>query len=109
MMMALMLSDIYKLIFLYYYYNKRTEIYVFIMYWTDLRTTTFPVTVISGCKSNPCLNGGRCVDGEKYSCDCSPEFTGESCETGRYVLIYCWDILKTDWFLWTYLISHLNY
>ena len=64
------------------------------MYWTDLRTTTFPVTVNSGCKFNPCLNGGRCVDGEKYSCDCSPEFTGESCETGGDVMTYSCTIVS---------------
>ena len=64
--------------------------------FTDLRSTTSPVTVISGCKSNPCLNGGRCVDGEKYSCDCSPEFTGESCETGGDEMIYSWATVQNQ-------------
>lgn len=30
------------------------------------------------CTNITCLNGGECIDG---SCDCAPNYTGESCET----------------------------
>jgi len=33
------------------------------------------------CYSNPCLNGGTCVDGNgAYTCNCPANFTGNNCE-----------------------------
>ena len=33
------------------------------------------------CKSNPCLNGGTCVDGVyNFSCVCPSAFNGRRCE-----------------------------
>ena len=36
---------------------------------------------INECASNPCQNGGTCVDGiNSYTCNCNPENTGDRCE-----------------------------
>ena len=38
---------------------------------------------IDECASEPCNNGGSCVDdGAEFSCACVAGFTGEQCETG---------------------------
>ncbi|XP_033119777.1 delta-like protein 4 [Anneissia japonica] len=35
----------------------------------------------NGCMSNPCQNGGKCIDKEQsYSCECENGFTGIHCE-----------------------------
>ena len=35
---------------------------------------------INDCVSNPCLNGGECIDGiNGYTCKCTPEFMGPNC------------------------------
>ncbi|EDO39369.1 predicted protein [Nematostella vectensis] len=40
-------------------------------------------TNINECASNPCLNGGTCVDGvNKYTCSCVSGYIGTRCETG---------------------------
>ncbi|XP_035659266.1 uncharacterized protein LOC118404302 [Branchiostoma floridae] len=34
------------------------------------------------CLSQPCQNGGHCIDGDnRYSCQCAPGYTGVNCET----------------------------
>ena len=36
------------------------------------------------CGTNPCQNGGECVDsgnGVRYTCICKPGYTGDNCET----------------------------
>ena len=39
---------------------------------------------IDDCESNPCKNGGCCIDGvDSYTCICSPGYTGHDCETGQ--------------------------
>lgn len=36
---------------------------------------------INDCSSNPCSNGGTCLDGvNDYTCSCAPGYTGQNCE-----------------------------
>jgi len=40
----------------------------------------------SECGSGTCQNGGECLEvGGNLTCDCLPDFTGNSCETGRFI------------------------
>ena len=59
--------------------------------WRDVfhfRTTpfyriTYFVSDVDECNSNPCENGGTCIDGiNEYSCQCVAGYTGANCETG---------------------------
>lgn len=41
---------------------------------------------INECESQPCLNGGECVDRvANFTCVCPPTFTGALCETGDLI------------------------
>ena len=45
----------------------------------------FMFVEVNECQSNPCLNGGTCVDGLKsYRCICSERYTGDNCELREY-------------------------
>ena len=38
---------------------------------------------INECDTNPCQNGGTCLDGKaSYSCECMAGYEGDDCETG---------------------------
>ena len=40
--------------------------------------------VVNPCDSNPCINGGTCLENnEEYTCVCPNEWTGVNCETNR--------------------------
>ena len=40
---------------------------------------------INECVSNPCKNGGECIDGSNsFTCKCKPGFTGATCDIGEY-------------------------
>jgi collagen type VI alpha len=45
------------------------------------RVTTAMCDENDECRSNPCLNGGRCQDANRrFICECAIEYTGERCE-----------------------------
>ena len=52
---------------------------------TALYLVTYFVSDVDECSSNPCENGGTCIDGfNEYSCQCVPGYMGANCETGSY-------------------------
>ena len=39
---------------------------------------------INECSSNPCQNGGECMDAvNMYTCNCADGYEGTHCETGK--------------------------
>ena len=45
---------------------------------------------VNECHSNPCLNGGKCIDEvDKHSCECLPGYKGEKCEIGKADITLC--------------------
>ena len=39
---------------------------------------------INECKNDPCLNDGKCVDGEnEFTCECPTGFDGDTCDVGK--------------------------
>lgn len=48
-----------------------------------------PFTDINDCESNPCKNGGTCIDGvNSYKCICSDGWEGAYCETSESVVFW---------------------
>ena len=46
------------------------------------------LTDIDECSSNPCENGGNCIDGDNmYTCSCASGFDGNICEISMFSLI----------------------
>ena len=42
------------------------------------------ISEIDECESNPCVNGGSCVDGiGSYSCICPTGYEGDQCEIDK--------------------------
>ena len=43
-----------------------------------------PIIDNNGCNSNPCENGGTCIDEvDGYSCDCVTGYEDDNCETSK--------------------------
>ena len=41
------------------------------------------------CSSNPCFNGGSCIDGvNSYKCSCAPGYIGANCKKSEYKANY---------------------
>ena len=51
------------------------------------------ISVVKRCNvTNPCKNGGQCLDtdsGEPYKCNCQPGYTGDVCDKGGFLVLYC--------------------
>ena len=59
------------------------HIYIYIFYHIPF------ITDANECNSNPCRNGGTCIDGYKsYECVCPAERTGRNCELSTYYGTY---------------------
>ena len=44
----------------------------------------FFVLDINNCKLDPCLNGGKCINGvNSYTCSCLAGYSGNECETSE--------------------------
>ena len=47
------------------------------------------LTDIDECSSNPCENGGTCIDAvNMYTCSCAAGFNGTNCETSKFLVIH---------------------
>lgn len=58
-------------------------IFLFLLFCFLLQT----VADINDCESNPCKNGGTCIDGiNSYKCICSDGWEGTYCETSKLSL-----------------------
>ena len=56
-----------------YIYNTGHMHFVHLKYAID-------VSDPDDCKTNPCMNGGTCIDGfNRYTCKCVPGYTGRNC------------------------------
>ena len=52
---------------------------------------------INECSSQPCLNGGRCVDAVNgYTCDCVQGWDGVHCDIGKLRLSSCRFVLLVN-------------
>lgn len=48
----------------------------------------FTFLTVDECLSDPCLNGGNCVEEVNgYHCDCSPGWVGTHCETSKSICL----------------------
>ena len=46
----------------------------------------FSFLQVGECYSNPCLNGGACIDWvNMYTCQCLPGYNGPQCEDSKYI------------------------
>lgn len=54
----------------------QSESYLQFLYCTDQSNK---------CNSNPCMNGGNCLnDVKKFTCQCPADFGGETCSRRKY-------------------------
>ena len=64
-----------------------------------LYSFAFLVAMVSVCDSNPCLNGGSCLNQgpNVYKCVCPHGFRGKNCESKRFVVFVhflCWLLVR---------------
>ena len=77
-----------------YLFNALTFTHIWILYmkksWIMIVLSLICISDIDDCSQNPCQNGGTCADHiNTYSCDCAVGYTGQECETGKLVRIWC--------------------
>ena len=70
--------------------------------------TTYFVSDVDECSSNPCENGGTCIDGiNEYSCQCVAGYTGLNCETGSSFSLFIKTIIYNSVFVQLLFVLHL--
>ena len=53
-------------------------------HYLDFLSTDLSFLDINYCESNPCRNGGTCIEEvDSYNCNCVPGYTGHDCETSK--------------------------
>ena len=58
------------------------------LYETNTHVSKISIVDIDECESNPCQNGGTCLDGEDgFMCECPEGFEGQLCDQGRQVYL----------------------
>ena len=56
-----------------------------IHYLNNLENSKLAYVDIDDCASNPCQNGGQCIDGvAKFTCQCAPGWMGDTCTESKY-------------------------
>lgn len=61
--------------------NSQYSIFLSLSLLTSLHISLYFVD-IRPCSSQPCLNGGTCVEGtNQYKCNCPPEWRGTNCQS----------------------------
>ena len=62
---------------------------------TGLMIIQWLFSEIDECASNPCRNGGVCLNQvDFYLCACVAGWTGTNCEISKQLLICLWNIVK---------------
>ena len=64
------------------------QIFSFLLY-SKVQCIYLPNSDIDECLRNPCQNLSPCTNSPgSYSCACSPQWTGQNCDIGKYNLLY---------------------
>ena len=67
--------------------TSKYEFNVRVVFFTDSPVTerySFVSSDTDDCATNPCQNGGTCIDGEaSHNCTCRTGFTGANCENSK--------------------------
>ena len=67
--------------------NVLQSLLLMLFNFCDLNYDDHSFIDINKCSSNPCKNGGTCVNAHevgRYRCNCKSGFTGPTCNTGNH-------------------------
>lgn len=85
-------KSIKKTLIIFCVYFFKVHLYIFIS-WVNPLSTLFTHIIIficfldiDECHTNPCRNGGTCIDGlNSFTCVCLPSYAGALCEQGKVI------------------------